>query len=190
MNIFYIDKCPYRAAQMLHDVHLRKMIVETAQMLSMAHRILDGTHRVDTSGKRKKQVWDHPVESLYKVSHPNHPSTKWVRANNKTYEWAWDHFYAMCLEYRQRFKKPHLTEIKLLDVLRFPPKNISDGDFFDPPLAISPIQYHDTDHMIAYRKYYLGEKLEWSQRGKPVYAKWTNQIVPKFIQEKNVHVGT
>jgi hypothetical protein len=43
MNIFYLDKHPKVAAQMSCDKHVCKMIVESAQMLSTAHRILDGT---------------------------------------------------------------------------------------------------------------------------------------------------
>lgn len=157
-------------------------------MLSMAHRILDGKHYIDTSDKRKKQVWDHPNEILYKVSHPNHPSTKWVRANNSTYKWTYQLFYGMCLEYSHRFGKRHLTENKLLGILKLLPKNIAIGEFFDPPLAISPRQYHDKNAIVAYRKYYLGEKLEWKQRNKPVYAKWTNQCVPVFVQRKDPYI--
>ena len=42
MNIFILDKNPITAAQMLCDRHVPKMIVESGQMLSTAHRLLDG----------------------------------------------------------------------------------------------------------------------------------------------------
>lgn len=42
MNIFYLDKNPVMAAQYHCDQHVVKMILETAQMLSTAHRVLDG----------------------------------------------------------------------------------------------------------------------------------------------------
>ena len=42
MNIFYVDKDPRRAAQCLVNAHVVKMILETAQLLSTAHRLLDG----------------------------------------------------------------------------------------------------------------------------------------------------
>ena len=53
MNIFVLDKNPTIAAQMLCDKHVPKMIVESAQMLSTAHRLLDGTpeKRRSKSGK-------------------------------------------------------------------------------------------------------------------------------------------
>ena len=42
MNIFVLDKNPIKAAQQHCDKHVVKMILESAQMLSTAHRILDG----------------------------------------------------------------------------------------------------------------------------------------------------
>ena len=42
MNIFVLDNDPVVAAQMLCDKHIPKMIVESAQMLSTSHRMLDG----------------------------------------------------------------------------------------------------------------------------------------------------
>ena len=43
MNIFILDNDPVKAAQQQCDKHIPKMIVESAQMLSTAHRMLDGT---------------------------------------------------------------------------------------------------------------------------------------------------
>ena len=53
MNIFVLDKNPIKAAQQHCDKHVVKMIVESGQMLSTAHRILDGkeTRRPSISGK-------------------------------------------------------------------------------------------------------------------------------------------
>ena len=42
MNIFYLDTRPKEAAMMHCDKHCVKMILETAQLLSTAHRELDG----------------------------------------------------------------------------------------------------------------------------------------------------
>ena len=41
MKIFFLDKRPDDAAEMHCDKHCVKMILEYAQMLSTAHRILD-----------------------------------------------------------------------------------------------------------------------------------------------------
>ena len=47
MNIFYVDKDPMIAAQMMCDKHVVKMILESAQLLSTAHRVLDGDDYAD-----------------------------------------------------------------------------------------------------------------------------------------------
>ena len=44
MNIFFIDRDPVLAARYHCDKHVPKMIVEYAQLMSTAHRLLDGDH--------------------------------------------------------------------------------------------------------------------------------------------------
>ena len=53
MNIFVLSTDPVKAAIQQCDKHVPKMIVESAQMLSTAHRMLDGTpvRRPSKSGK-------------------------------------------------------------------------------------------------------------------------------------------
>jgi len=50
MNIFYISTDPQQAANWMVDKHVVKMVTESAQLLSTAHRILDG---IEVSGKSK-----------------------------------------------------------------------------------------------------------------------------------------
>ena len=50
MNIFYLDKDPKRCAEMHCDKHVVKMSLEYAQLLSTAHRILDGDEWADRVG--------------------------------------------------------------------------------------------------------------------------------------------
>jgi hypothetical protein len=56
MNIFALDEDPKLAAQMHLDKHVVKMIVEYAQLMSTAHRLLDGELKVFESpdGKSHK----------------------------------------------------------------------------------------------------------------------------------------
>ena len=53
MNIFILNNDPVLAAQEQCDKHVVKMIVESGQMLSTAHRMIDGTveRRPSKSGK-------------------------------------------------------------------------------------------------------------------------------------------
>ena len=65
MNIFYLHPDCRVAAKMHCDKHCVKMILETAQLLSTAHRELDGDELADQRG-------------LYKSTHRNHPSAVWA----------------------------------------------------------------------------------------------------------------
>ena len=56
MNIFHVDSHPVIAAQSLVDRHVVKMSLESAQLLSTAHRFLDGDLYIDSStGRRIKR---------------------------------------------------------------------------------------------------------------------------------------
>ena len=59
MNIFILHSDPEIAAKQHCDKHVCKMIVESAQMLSTAHRLLDGveTKRKSKSGKTMQKYW-------------------------------------------------------------------------------------------------------------------------------------
>ena len=50
MNIFYVDKDPANAAMCLPDKLVVKMPLESAQMLSTAHRLLSGDDYCDERG--------------------------------------------------------------------------------------------------------------------------------------------
>ena len=54
MNIFRLHDDPVISAQMMCDKHVVKMVTEYGQLLSTAHRVLDGTveRRPSKSGKR------------------------------------------------------------------------------------------------------------------------------------------
>ena len=56
MNIFFLSQDPIEAAQMMVDRHVVKMILESAQLLSTAHRVLDGEEVVNVVNNRKKKT--------------------------------------------------------------------------------------------------------------------------------------
>ena len=56
MNIFILNEDPIKAAQDQCDKHVVKMIVESAQMLSTVHRMLDGTIETRKSKSGKTNV--------------------------------------------------------------------------------------------------------------------------------------
>ena len=88
MNIFILSEEPREAARMMCDKHINKMIIEAAQMLCTAHRMLDGQveRRASKSGKRMVNYWVHPNSNLeatlYKAVHHHHPCTVWTMETN------------------------------------------------------------------------------------------------------------
>jgi hypothetical protein len=104
MNIFYLDRDPKIAAQMHCDKHCIKMILESAQMLSTAHRVIDGDDYANERG-------------LYKMAHKNHPSTIWVRSSDEHYNWMYSLMLSQMEEYTYRYDKHHATE-RLIEPLR------------------------------------------------------------------------
>lgn len=143
MNIFYLHSDPQIAAQAMTNKHVVKMILESAQMLSTAHHVLDG---------------DQAPPGLYKVTHINHPSTVWVRQSIDHYKWLYRHFIALCNEYTDRYGKIHLTERKLSYILATPPRNIPHQGFVSATPAM-PNEYKTGDSISSYLKYYQAEKL-------------------------------
>ena len=74
MNIFYLHKDPEISAKMHCDKHVVKMIIEYAQLMSTAHRILDGDeYEGKTKIGRRIRRWKHPNKNIentiYKASH-------------------------------------------------------------------------------------------------------------------------
>jgi hypothetical protein len=189
MNIFALDNSPYKAAEYMHDVHVSKMLLETAQLLSTAHRVLDGELWYDKSKNgRKIKRWrltGSKEEFLYKATHVNHPSNIWVRENKANYYWTVQHFLALCTEFKYRFGKRHETDIKLKQLGSIAaPANIPNSCDLTPfAIAIKDTQWHRENPVEAYRAYYRGEKLSWMQMGKPRHAKWTNRDRPKWLDE-------
>ena len=139
MNIFYIDTCPVKAAQMQCDKHVVKMILESAQMLCAAHHI-EGDGNVP-----------------YKLAHKNHPSTVWVRSNRKHYDWLYRHFKGLSEEYTDRYGKVHLSWEKCHTPLLFAPSSILDTEWVDPPQCM-PDECKRETSLEGYTEYYFNYK--------------------------------
>lgn len=173
MNIFYLDEDVFKAAQYHMDRHVRKMIIEYAQLLSTAHRVLDGEEQIDVTDKgRKIRRWytrDWRDEHLYKSTHINHPSSKWVRGSAHNYAYLYNLFCALCDEFVYRFGKHHATDTKLRKALSLLPKNISWIDMTSIPQAMDK-EYRLDNSLDAYRNYYINGKshlAQWTKREKP-----------------------
>ena len=154
------------------------MPTEAAQLLSTAHRVLDGVPGVKlSSNNRKLKTWtftDYREDTFYKVSHYNHPCAVWARKSINNYNWLYSLFVELNIEYTARYKRTHLTEIKLKDALVFPPDNCPKAEFTDPPQAMDlyPQCKVPGDTVQAYRNYYKeikSEIAEWRYSPKPYW---------------------
>ena len=183
MNIFILDNDPIKAAQLQCDKHVVKMIVESAQMLSTAHRMLDGNQciRPSKSGKTKQRYWEHHNNNseavLYRAVHVGHPSTVWTMASEDNYKWHYEHFKALCAEYTYRYGKIHATETLLGELLASPPENIPQDGL--TPFALAMSAYPEciyADAVVSYRAFYQTKqdrfKMVWSKREDP---SWFNR---------------
>lgn len=186
MNIFCLDYDPVEAAKMHCNKHIAKMVTELSQLLSTAHRVLDGKMEIVTvltkSGKyRKKKVWS--VSSnldsiLYKATHINHPSNIWTRECAANYDWNYRLFIALCDEYTYRYGKIHLSDKKLREVLKQFPSNINRKTPLTPfALAMNsrPECIDKKDPVGSYRKFYMTKQ----ERMKMV---WTNRQIPEWFK--------
>lgn len=159
------------------DKHCVKMILEYAQLLSTAHRILDGTESIVISPTgRKKKVWtlsDHRNDVLYSATHINHPSAIWVRHSLENYQWLYNMFRDLIKEYTYRYGKDHKCAM-LLSNLQYPPNNIPKGPFTEPTPAM-PDEYKVAgDSISSYKNYYLGAKtrmFSWKNRPTPTWIR-------------------
>ena len=141
MNIFYLDKDPYKAASYFYDKHKVKMILESAQMLCTAHHHYDNGDNVP-----------------YKKAHYNHPSTIWCRQNASQYMWLYNHMIALGKEYTKRYNKTHLTIIKCKKLLKRLPPGIPNSTFTEPPQCMPDHHKVPDCSITAYWNYYEQDK--------------------------------
>jgi hypothetical protein len=180
MNIFYLHSDPKVCAEWAVDSHCVKMILEAAQLLSTAHRVLDGIEYIDASSGRKIKRWsidDDRENILYSATHVNHPSAIWARESNNNYNWLWCYLYEHCKEYTRRYGKVHKIEQSgLLKVLQTPPHNIPIKHFFQPPSAMDAKYIISENSITNYRNYY--------KVGKAHLHKWkAPALPPSWIME-------
>ncbi len=140
MNIFYLDKDPIEIAKAHHNKHLVCMIKEKAQLLSTTIRICDESY-ADTC-------------YLYKLTHPNHPCNKWLRASKQHFMFTVRLFKALHDEYVYRYGRTHLSFDKCYENIVNWDCCIEDNGWIDPP-AVVPSTCRQKETVIeTYRECY------------------------------------
>jgi hypothetical protein len=180
VNIFYLHETPKTCAEMHCDRHVLKMIIEYAQLMSTAHRVLDGEEYYALSANgRKIKRWrmsDSKYENgLMKASHVHHPSNVWVRQSRHNYMWLNQMWNYLLLEYTHRYGKRHACADRM-EVLYAWPENIPDVPF-TPPTPAMPDECKIANNSLAsYHKYYIEKKVR--------FARWTNREAPLWFQNE------
>ena len=177
MNIFFLSLDPKESAEMHLDKHVVKMILEYCQLLSTAHRYLDGVQIIELSPKNRKiKRWklnDERDEKLYKATHVNHPSAVWCRQGTENYKWLHSLLVCVCTEYTFRYGKVHKSQRDgIVDMLSSTPKSIPIKLFSPPTLAMPDECKIDGDAIASYQKYYNEKKqhiASWKKRNTPTW---------------------
>lgn len=191
MNIFALSDNPTQAAQWQHDRHVVKMILESAQMLSVSAPDL---------------LPSHFRHLAYKPTHANHPCNVWLRESFANVAWLVIHGNALVAEYHRRFRKLHATLdllrgfqsglVDALDCGRAWIRNEQRGLMLNPaiidcysqhtPFAVCmPDEFKDersgeglSPEVRSYRNLYLESKIFQS------HVKWTAcDSIPRFLFE-------
>jgi len=155
MQIFILDKDPKKAAKMLCDKHVIKMIVESAQILSTVHHIYDSKHK----------------HLVYKKTHERHPCVLWASKSKDNYLWLLNHLHELIKEYTFRYGKIHKTT-EIRKILEEPPKELLSAGL-TAFAQVVPEKYRQKDAIKAYREFYKNEKRS--------FAKWTKRQKPEWF---------
>nr|AWM95339.1 hypothetical protein [uncultured microorganism] len=160
MNIFYLDHDPRECARMHCDQHVRKMMLEYAQILSTAIHL--------------KLKFRNHWGKIYKPTHQNHPSVRWAAETLAQYDWLYLLWVNLHDEYIYRFGKNHKSFVDLNQYLSDAPFYYNvDGVMFNPPPQVMPEEYKKPGFpVIGYRNYYIHEKSRfatWTRREPPMW---------------------
>jgi hypothetical protein len=133
LNIFALDAQPCQAAKWHCDVHVVKMVVETAQLLCGVHHATGGT-------------------APYRATHINHPCAVWTRASRENYQWLAELGRELSCEYTARYGRTHATDVVLRHLAANVPA-LPDGGLTSFAQAM-PVELMGIDSVAAYRRYY------------------------------------
>lgn len=166
MNIFILSLIIKNCAKYHCDRHVIKMILETTQLLSTCHHIINPDQAEKWCNKGK----------IYKKTHMNHPSSIWTRTCKENYIWLCNLGIALCKEYAYRYDKQpndHKCYEKLIFLHKNVPLSLSSNGCITKHKQCMPDEYKTHDSVRSYRIYYLNDKnkmLVWRKRGPPYWV--------------------
>lgn len=155
MNIFFLSWLIKNSVKYHCDKHVVKMVLETAQMLCTVVVLSGG-------------------DAPYRPVHAKHPCVLWAQKCKANWLWLRKFGLALSREYTFRYGKTHKSQY-VIEALKTP--DLPDGKFTPPPQCM-PDEFKHDNPVIAYRKYYIGDK------AKKFKLVWTKRRIPKWFQKK------
>lgn len=111
MNIFVVNDDPKVSAQQLPDKHVTKMILESAQMLSLVF----SPHYWDIGKVMKVDGTPFKTE---RGAFKKHPCTIWAAESTSNCAWLIQHACSLCSEFVDRYGHQHRLTQSLFDCKR------------------------------------------------------------------------
>lgn len=188
MNIFVLDRNPIIAAQFLCDQHIRKMGIESAQMLSTAHWLAwEQILEAPKGALRERQAWlrrnvPENAQPPYSIALPNHPCTVWVREAKPNYRWLLLHAIEIQRINENMYNRPHKTSEVVNWLRRLPPNTMRQSiRITEFPLCMPDDCKIIGDPVLSYRLFYAQHKK---------FASWTTRTRPKWLECANYPAKT
>jgi hypothetical protein len=157
MNIFVVDVRPEIAARQLCNRHIIKMPSETVNLLLWPFKL----QGIDLPKNENGET--------IRLSHLNHPCSIFTRLNSVNYNWVWSHYFYLCAEYKERYKRTHGSFIYNQFILEnYSKLNLPYGDnLTDFPRCFgNVINLEDSNDICTvdlYHKYYWLDKQEFAR---------------------------
>jgi len=179
VNIFILDEDIKENVKCYTDPHVRKMVLETAQLMQTALWV-DSLFEYNIPrklNKEERQILmkakiDIPDLWVYKPTHENHPCSIWIRESRDNFEYVRELFWALIEEYKYRFGVYHMS-IKIGN----------DYEVYNPPkigltrfAEAMPDEFKLANPVDSYRNYYINSK-------KHLFY-WTKRPSPEWIPKK------
>lgn len=177
VNVFFLSKSPSEAARCHSDIHIVKMILETAQLLCNVH------HRAREEGSHCIAPYTKRSSIPYKDSGAAHRKLGvmiWASESLGNYRWCVRLGLALCREYnsgraRAQGKSDHHKTQAVLEWLRDHEPNFVRKRFkpMERRHLAMPNKFKGEDPVVAYRKYYYSKRLtmtmEWPEGREPFW---------------------
>lgn len=160
MNIFLLDEDIETNVKYYMDCHVRKMVLETAQLLCSTFYFCDNGDYIPP----------------YKLTHGNNKCALWARESLSNWLYLRDLGLAIGKEYQYRYGKTHASELVIRSL---PIPNIEDKGLTPFVNQIKKEYIICKDTVVNYRNYYCS---------KSHLAKWTKREKPFWYKEEDVRV--